>query len=195
MYVQSSPIWCRTCHSQASTRAAEEVFDTLRGIQGIGVAAITPASVSIFLVVSVHTLIIGGPWSARNSGKVVSSRTVTCHRVYHFLCRCTSRSSIRECCWWCPYPGDQVSPYEAPHLASLNLDGLTVFHRPTWRTPIFTTCAHSLAFTTLGFFVFEKEEPSTEEDKRVDWIGATLITAGLVLVVFALSDSPTAHKG
>jgi len=47
----------------------------------------------------------------------------------------------------------------------------------------------------LGFFVFEKEEPSTEEDKRVDWIGATLITAGLVLVVFALSDSPTAHKG
>jgi hypothetical protein len=47
----------------------------------------------------------------------------------------------------------------------------------------------------LGFFVIEKDEPSTEEDKRVDWIGAALVTAGLVLIVFVLSDTPTAHRG
>ena len=47
----------------------------------------------------------------------------------------------------------------------------------------------------LGYFVIEKDEPSTEEDKRVDWIGAALVTAGLVLIVFVLSDTPTAHKG
>ncbi len=47
----------------------------------------------------------------------------------------------------------------------------------------------------LGFFIFEKDEPSTEEDKRVDWIGAALITVGLVLIVFVLSDSPSARKG
>ena len=47
----------------------------------------------------------------------------------------------------------------------------------------------------LGFFIFEKDEPSTEEDKRVDWIGAALVTAGLVLIVFVLSDAPTARKG
>ena len=47
----------------------------------------------------------------------------------------------------------------------------------------------------LGFFVIEKDEPSTEKDKRVDWIGATLVTTGLVLIVFVLSDSPTANKG
>ncbi len=47
----------------------------------------------------------------------------------------------------------------------------------------------------LGFFVFEEDEPSTEEDKRVDWIGAALITVGLVLIVFVLSDSPVARKG
>jgi hypothetical protein len=47
----------------------------------------------------------------------------------------------------------------------------------------------------LGFFVIEKDEPSTEEDKRVDWIGAALVTAGLVLIVFVLSDTPTASQG
>jgi len=88
-----------------------------------------------------------------------------------------------------------VSLHNARHHTSLNLDGLIVLHRPTWRTPIFAICAIALAFTVLGFFVFEEDEPSTEEDRRVDWIGATLITAGLVLVVFVLSDSPTAHKG
>ena len=53
----------------------------------------------------------------------------------------------------------------------------------------------SFAWMILGFFVFEEDEPSKEEDKRVDWIGAVLITIGLVLIVFVLSDSPTERKG
>ena len=53
----------------------------------------------------------------------------------------------------------------------------------------------AFAFMILGFFVIEEDEPSTEDDQRVDWIGATLVTAGLVLIVFVLSDVPTAHKG
>ena len=53
----------------------------------------------------------------------------------------------------------------------------------------------SFAWMILGFFVFEEDEPSTEEDKRVDWIGAALVTAGLVLIVFVLSDAPTARQG
>ena len=47
----------------------------------------------------------------------------------------------------------------------------------------------------LGCFAIDKDEPSTEEDKRVDWIGATLITCGLILIVFVLSDMPTAREG
>jgi len=35
----------------------------------------------------------------------------------------------------------------------------------------------------------------SEEDERVDWIGASLVTAGLVLIVLVLSDAPTARKG
>jgi formate/nitrite transporter FocA (FNT family) len=53
----------------------------------------------------------------------------------------------------------------------------------------------SFAWLLLGFFVFEDDEPSAEEDKRVDWIGATMITVGLVLIVFVLSDLPTAPDG
>jgi hypothetical protein len=53
----------------------------------------------------------------------------------------------------------------------------------------------STAFMILGFFVFETDEPSTEEDKRVDWIGAVMVTTGLVLIVFVLSDVPAAHRG
>jgi hypothetical protein len=39
---------------------------------------------------------------------------------------------------------------------------------------------------------------STEEDRQVDWIGATLIgliTCGLILIVFVLSDMSTARDG
>ncbi len=53
----------------------------------------------------------------------------------------------------------------------------------------------SFAWMILGFFAFEEDEPSMEEDKRVDWIGAALITVGLILIVFVLSDSQTARKG
>jgi len=47
----------------------------------------------------------------------------------------------------------------------------------------------------LGFLAIDKDEPSTEEDKRVDWIGDILITSGLILIVFVLSDLPTARRG
>ncbi|KAI9433577.1 hypothetical protein H4582DRAFT_2082209 [Lactarius indigo] len=56
---------------------------------------------------------------------------------------------------------------------------LTQVTKAAWRTPRFLLSGVALAFTVLGFFVFE-DEPSTEEDKRVDWIGAFLVTVGLV---------------
>lgn len=53
----------------------------------------------------------------------------------------------------------------------------------------------TFACLILGFFAIDEDEPSTEEDRRVDWIGATLITGGLILIVFVLSDMPTARDG
>jgi hypothetical protein len=46
-----------------------------------------------------------------------------------------------------------------------------------------------------GFFCIDADQPSEEEDHRVDWLGAFLISSGLVLVVFVLSDGETAPQG
>lgn len=32
-------------------------------------------------------------------------------------------------------------------------------------------------------------------DKRVDWVGAALVTVGLILMMFAISDGETAPNG
>ncbi len=44
----------------------------------------------------------------------------------------------------------------------------------------------------LGLWAIPKDEPSTEADKRVDWLGAFLVTAGLTLIIFVLSDGEVA---
>jgi hypothetical protein len=55
--------------------------------------------------------------------------------------------------------------------------------------------AFTFTCLVLGFFVIDRDEPSTEEDRRVDWIGAALVTTGLVLIVFVLSDTPSTREG
>ncbi len=47
-------------------------------------------------------------------------------------------------------------------------------------------------FLIMGLLSIPKDEPSTEADRRIDWLGAFLITAGLVLIVFVLSDGEIA---
>jgi hypothetical protein len=45
-----------------------------------------------------------------------------------------------------------------------------------------------------GLISFDKDKPSTETDHRVDWLGAFLVTAGLVLIVFVLGQGELAPK-
>ena len=46
-----------------------------------------------------------------------------------------------------------------------------------------------------GAFSIDPDQPSTEIDKRVDYIGAFLVTAGLTLIIFVLSDGSIAPQG
>ncbi|KAH9000087.1 major facilitator superfamily domain-containing protein [Lactarius akahatsu] len=133
---------------------SEKVLDTLRGMQGIGSAAIIPASLGI-------------------------------------LAKAFPPGPSRSIAFTAFSAGAPIGAIFAIVLGGV----LTQVTKATWRTPIFLLSGVALAFTILGFFVFEEDEPSTEEDTRVDWIGAALITAGLVLIVFVLSDSPTARRG
>lgn len=45
-----------------------------------------------------------------------------------------------------------------------------------------------------GLISFDKDKPSTEIDHRVDWLGAFLVTSGLVLIVFVLGQGEVAPK-
>ncbi|KAI9433578.1 MFS general substrate transporter [Lactarius indigo] len=130
------------------------VLDILRGIQGLGSAALIPASVGILA-----KAFPPGP------SRPIAFSTFSAGAAIGGVLSYTSGSV------------------------------LTQLTKPTWRSPMFLFAGVSFAWMMLGLFAFDEDEPSTEEDKRVDWIGAALITAGLVLIVFVLSDSPSARKG
>lgn len=63
----------------------------------------------------------------------------------------------------------------------------------TWRSVFYLAAGLSGGVLILGLFSIDADVPYSnahgeKEDRRVDWIGAWLITTGLVLIVFVLSD-------
>ncbi|OSX59715.1 hypothetical protein POSPLADRAFT_1149470 [Postia placenta MAD-698-R-SB12] len=72
---------------------------------------------------------------------------------------------------------------------------LTQLTEQTWRSTFYFLAVMSALCFVGGLVCFDKDLPSSEEDRRVDWLGAFLVTAGLVLVVFALSDGSVAPNG
>ncbi|KAF7789732.1 hypothetical protein EIP86_000678 [Pleurotus ostreatoroseus] len=65
----------------------------------------------------------------------------------------------------------------------------------TWRSLFyFLTGLAGVAFIG-GMFFIDNDPPSVEADKRVDWLGAFLVTAGLTLLLFILSDGSIAPNG
>ena len=45
-----------------------------------------------------------------------------------------------------------------------------------------------------GLISIDNDSPSEEQDKRIDWAGAFVVTAGLTLIIFILSQGDVAHK-
>ncbi|KAJ7738341.1 MFS general substrate transporter [Mycena metata] len=72
---------------------------------------------------------------------------------------------------------------------------LTQYTKATWRSPFFLIAGISCLCAFCGFMVIDPDVPSTEKDKRVDWLGAFLVTAGLVLLVFVLGQGSLATNG
>ena len=67
-------------------------------------------------------------------------------------------------------------------------------YRETWRSSFYLLTG--LIFTILlsGLYSIDADLPSQETDKRVDWIGALLVTTGLVLIVFVLGQGDIAPR-
>ncbi|KAF9263092.1 MFS general substrate transporter [Marasmius fiardii PR-910] len=62
--------------------------------------------------------------------------------------------------------------------------------RASWRWVYYLITILVVPFSVLGWFVLPKHHyPEARERRSVDWLGTTTLTAALILLVFALSDS------
>jgi hypothetical protein len=46
-----------------------------------------------------------------------------------------------------------------------------------------------------GLISIDEDVPSEEVDKGIDWLGAFLVTGGLILIIFILSQGQNASQG
>ena len=66
--------------------------------------------------------------------------------------------------------------------------------RGTWRSPFYLLAGLAVVVFISGLFSIDADLPSKETDKRVDWIGALLVTTGLVLIIFVLGQGEIAPR-
>ncbi|KAG2354796.1 major facilitator superfamily domain-containing protein [Suillus spraguei] len=69
---------------------------------------------------------------------------------------------------------------------------LTQLTSTHWRSIFYMAAATSAIIGVSGLISFDADVPSSEAVKRVDWIGASLVTTGLVLIVFVLGQGEIA---
>ncbi|THU98805.1 putative efflux transporter [Dendrothele bispora CBS 962.96] len=64
----------------------------------------------------------------------------------------------------------------------------------TWKASFYLNAVLASTSVLGAFYSFERDKPSRESDRRVDWIGAFMVTAGLVLIVFVLGEGEVAPQ-
>jgi hypothetical protein len=65
----------------------------------------------------------------------------------------------------------------------------------SWRSVYYFSAGINIFCLILGLLSIDPDQPSTEEDKRVDYFGSFLVTAGLTLIIFVLNDGSIAPQG
>ncbi|PPR06397.1 hypothetical protein CVT26_004843 [Gymnopilus dilepis] len=126
-------------------------LDVLRGLQGIGAAAVIPASLGILANAF-------PPSRARSLAFATFAAGAPIGAVF----------------------GTAVS------------GALTEYSKQTWRSSFYLMSGLTLLCCLGGLVSIDRDPASEEKDKRIDWIGAFLVTAGLVLIVFVLSQGEIA---
>ncbi|KAF7378142.1 MFS general substrate transporter [Mycena sanguinolenta] len=66
---------------------------------------------------------------------------------------------------------------------------------PTWRSPFFLFAGMAALCLIGGLLTIDSDIPTPDTDRRVDWIGAFLITVGLALLLFVLGQGQLAPNG
>lgn len=112
-------------------------------------------------------------------------------RLCYVFSRCTDRRSTRDPTWRRAHSIYKVSLDLSHYL----MPKLIAFNRASWRAPFFLIAGLSFLCAVGGLLLIDPDLPSTEADTRVDWLGAFLVTAGLVLLVFVLGQGSLAPHG
>ncbi|PPQ72095.1 hypothetical protein CVT26_006873 [Gymnopilus dilepis] len=71
---------------------------------------------------------------------------------------------------------------------------LTEFSQRTWRSSFYLFGGLTFMTCLGGLISIDNDSPSEEQDKRIDWAGAFVVTAGLTLIIFVLSQGDVARK-
>ncbi|TFK24819.1 efflux protein [Coprinopsis marcescibilis] len=71
---------------------------------------------------------------------------------------------------------------------------LTEYTAQTWRSGFYLMAGMTFLSLVCGWLSIQPDVPSEEVDKRIDWLGALLVSAGLVLIVFVLSQGELAPQ-
>ena len=58
----------------------------------------------------------------------------------------------------------------------------------TWRSSFYLFSGVTFLSFVVGVIYIDNDVPSGEVDKRIDWLGAFLVTVGLILIIFSLSQ-------
>lgn len=71
---------------------------------------------------------------------------------------------------------------------------LTAYTDQSWRAALWCFGAIAFLVAAIGYFVVIPDR-HLDTDRRVDWVGAGIITVGLVLLQFSISDAESAPNG
>ena len=68
------------------------------------------------------------------------------------------------------------------------------YYRTSWRAVLWVVAGVASLVFLLALFAFPPDDVTTN-DKRLDWVGAILVTVGLILLQFVISDGQGAPQG
>ncbi|KAK0442598.1 putative efflux transporter [Armillaria borealis] len=144
-------LWMAVFTLSLSFAKNDITFDILRGLQGIGRAAMMPAAVGILSDAFPSSQARRKAFAAFTAGQPL---------------------------------GDALGTVVGGVLTQLTAS--------SWRSPLYLITALSVVTFVLGLYAIDSDRPSTTTDQRIDWVGAVLVSAGILLVVFVLSQGEMA---
>ncbi|KAF9263696.1 putative efflux transporter [Marasmius fiardii PR-910] len=133
-------------------------LSVLRGFQGVGAAAIIPASLGIL--------------------------------AHHFPPSRARSIAFATFAAGAPVGGAFGTSLGGPLVQLTD----AYIRRKTWRSTFYVNAGLAFLSCVIGLFFIERDQPLQELERRVDWIGAFLVTTGLVLIVFVLGQGEVAPR-